>query len=130
MSKEPEKFFLLKSNPQLNFKKHFKELIKFQLDRIEHFYPHKCWLFDSSNLLKTNDVKYEQTLYSKEEVKNWVVSLDASDQIFLIDSVNPFLDIELVNNLSNQFKNSNRNTLQAYGAIPGTAPDLVTFPQF
>lgn len=130
MNEGYKKIFLVQSNTKLDFKKHFNELMEFQINRINRFYPDNCWLFDPCNLVQIHGMKYNKTLCSGEELKNWVTSLDTSDQIFLVDSVNPFLDIELIDNLSTKFKNNKSDTLKVHGAIPGTAPDLVVSRQF
>lgn len=124
MSNFKDKKFLIKSNSAISFKNHFEELLKFQINRINYFNLGTSWIFDPENLLEKNSMRYEQSIHSIDELKNWCMSNENNEQLFLIDSVNPFLDVDLVEYLSTQFSNSKIKGFVVTGAIPGTSPVL------
>jgi 2-polyprenyl-3-methyl-5-hydroxy-6-metoxy-1,4-benzoquinol methylase len=126
MNELNEKIFLIKANNKLDFKNHFNELIEFQINHMSNFNFGTIWIFDPEHILKKNHFNYEHIVHSINELKDWCKTSANNKQIFLIDSVNPFLDIELVEHLSTYFLNSNFNGIIVDGAIPGTSPDLLT----
>ncbi len=119
-----KKYFLILSNSNITFKNHYKELMEFQINRINHFYPRSCWIFDPDRLAE-NTIQYEQIFSSPEELKKWCGEIDKNTLLFIIDSINPFIDMELIEHLTIQFTKK-KETLGVYGAIPGTTPNLMT----
>ena len=124
------KKFVIKLNKKLSHKEHLPELLKFQIDRINYFQLGEYLIFDPDMLLEKNNVETNQPVFSISELQNWCNSLDSDSIIFLIDSVNPFLDIDLIENLEKQFFDLKINGLIVDGAISGTSPDLVCLPNF
>ena len=124
------KKFVIKVNKKLAHKEHFKELFQFQIDRINHFQLGDYIIYDPDKLLEKNNVSIEKTVLTISELKIWCNSLDSDTMLFIIDSVNPFLDIDLVESIEKQFSDSNLKGLIIDGSIPGTAPDLVSSPDY
>jgi len=125
-----KKNFVIKLSKKLSFKDHFQELLQFQIDRINHFQLGDYLIFDPDQLLEKNNMDTKQVIFSINELKNWCNSLEPDSIIFLIDSVNPFLDIDLVEFLEKQFFDSEIKGFIVDGSISGTSPDLISSPDY
>ena len=97
--KKNDSVFILKINPVL--KDNIEEIIKFQIKRIEYHFSKSIHIWDPNNILQ-NIPEYSLIKSStKIELKKFLKS--KKNQIFfLIESVNPFLDDELIKQLSQE----------------------------
>jgi len=117
-------FFVLKINKKLVSDKNFVKILKFELKRLNYFFPNSCWIDDQDNLLNKTDFKYEKIISSKINFTQFLNS-NINSKIFFIDMINPMIDIDIIKNLHEKIINSN-TSFKIIGAIPGTSPELVT----
>ena len=117
--KKNDSVFILKINPVL--KDNIEEIIKFQIKRIEYHFSKSIHIWDPNNILQ-NIPEYSLIKSStKIELKKFLKS--KKNQIFfLIESVNPFLDDELIKQLSQE---DVKGISTIGNAIPGTHPTFI-----
>ena len=122
-------FFLLKINPEINFKDHFNELIKFQIKRFNHFFPKSIGFYDPENLLKKNDFELNNVFRTPKDILNKKDVFKKNDFIFLVESINPIIDTKIINSINKQFDDVD-SVIGIKGAVPGTAPNIAITPKF
>lgn len=117
-------FFVLKINKKLISDKNFVKILKFELKRLNHFFPNLCWIDDQENFLNKIDFKYDKIFSSKIDLLQFLDS-NHNSKIFFIDMINPMIDTDLVKYVYEKIIDSD-NLFKIVGSIPGTSPELVT----
>lgn len=121
MSQNLEKEFLIKINSNIDFKNHMDEILQFQINRIKYFNLGNISIIDPENLILKNKISLDIPIFPLNDAKNFFSSKPKTN-FFIIDSSNPFLDVDLVAYLSTNF--SSDKGVIITGAIPGTSPDF------
>ena len=117
--KKNDSVFILKINPVL--KDNIEEIIKFQIKRIEYHFSKSIHIWDPNNILQ-NIPEYSLIKSStKIELKKFLKS-KKNQVFFLIESLNPFLDDELIKQLSQE---DVKGISTIGNAIPGTHPTFI-----
>ena len=115
---------ILQINNKINSYKHFKKILEFELRRINHFFPDSCYIYDPENFLNENDFNTNEVILSKKDLLN-LFELNSNSQIILVDMINPMLDPDIIKYIFKNFSITHY-FYQIQGAIPGTAPNLIS----
>lgn len=115
---------ILQINKKITPDKHFKKILEFQIKRINHFFPNSCYIYDQDNILNHECINYDKIILFKKDLMK-LFDLNSSKQIFLVDMINPMLDAEIIKYVSEKIP-VNFNLYKIVGAIPGTAPKLIS----
>jgi len=115
---------ILQINKKLTSDKHFHKILQFQLNRINYFFPNSCYIYDQDNFLIQDNSNYDKIFSLKKDLMNFF-DLNSNNQIILVDMINPMLDPDIIKYVSENIQSSS-NSYQILGAIPGTAPKLIS----
>ena len=117
--KKSDCVFILKTNSVL--KESIQEIIKFEINRIEHHFSKSIHIWDPENILE--HVPEYATIRSSSEIElNNFLKLKKDKVFFLVESINPFLDDKFVKQLT---CDEIQGISSVENAIPGTCPTFI-----